>query len=127
MCHFLHGATTPVWMSVGVALTPPVSSEGELAIGVAGEVSRVLVRAVVDRFGVEDVEMMLSELGGSLLLAPLLEVLPSLTQYRTPFWRTQPEGLSLLYDREGFNFVKSSTFTADVFVSYVLFVVIRVN
>ena len=114
-------------MSVGVALTPPVSSEGELAIGVAGEVSRVLVRAVVDRFGVEDVEMMLSELGGSLLLAPLLEVLPSLTQYRTPFWRTQPEGLSLLYDREGFNFVKSSTFTADVFVSYVLFVVIRVN
>lgn len=75
-----------------------------------------MVRAVVYRFGVEAVEMMLLELGG-LLLAPLSEVLPSLTQYRTPSSRTQSEGLSLLYDREGFNLVKSSTFTADVFVS----------
>ena len=82
-------------MSVSVALIPPVSSEGEFANGVAGEVFRVLVRAVVDTFGIEDVEMMPSELGG-LLLAPLLEILLSLTQYRKPFLRTQSEGLSLL-------------------------------
>ena len=78
-------------VGVSVVLTSPVSV-GRLAIGVAGEVFRVLVRA---RFGVEDVEMMLSELGG-LFLASLLGVWPSRTQYRNPFLRTQSEGLSLL-------------------------------
>ena len=88
MCHFLHCVTTPVWVGVGVALIPPVTSEGKLTTGVAGDVLRVVVRAVVDRVGVEDVETMLLELGG-FLLARLLEVLPSLTQYRNPFLRTQ--------------------------------------
>lgn len=110
---------------MGVALIPPVS-EGELATGVAGKFFRVVVMAVVDRFGVEAVELMIPELGGS-LLAPPLEVLPSLTQYRTPFFKTQSEGFSLLYDREGFNLVKSSTCTADAVFSYVLSALIRAD
>lgn len=107
-----------------VALIPSVS-EGELATGVADCV-RPMVMAVVERLGAGAVELMLLELG-ELLLAPPLEVLPSLTQYRTPFFRTQSEGLSLLYDREGFIFVKSSTFTADAVLSYVLSAMIRVD
>ena len=105
-------------MGVGVALIPSVS-EGELATGVAENCVRAMVMAVVDRFGVGAVELMVLELGGY-LLALLLEALPSLTQYRTPFLRTQSEGLSLLYDREGFSLVKSSTFTADAVLSYIL-------
>ena len=90
----MHFVTTPVWIGVGVGLIPLVSV-GRLATGVAGEVVRVLVRAVVDKLGVGDVEMMLSEVGG-VLLAPLLGVWLSLTQYRNPFLRAQSEGLSLL-------------------------------
>ena len=118
MYHFLHCATTPVWIGVGVALIPSVS-EGELATGVVENCVRAMVIAVEDRLDVGAVELMLSELGG-LLLALLLEVLPSLTQYRKPFLRTQSEGLSLLYDRDGFSLVKSSTFTTDAVLSYVL-------
>ena len=118
MCHFLHCVTTPVCRGVGVALTPSVS-EGEPATGVAENCFRAMVMAVVDGFVVGAIEMVLLELGG-LLVVPFLEVLPSLTQYRKPFFRTQSEGLSLLYDRDGFNLVKSSTLTADAVLSYVL-------
>ena len=112
-------------MGVGVALIPLVS-EGELATGAAETCVRAMVVAVVDRFGVGAVELMLLELGG-LVLVLLLEVLRSLTQYRKPFFSTQSEGLSLLYDREGFNLVKSSTFTADAVISYFLSTVMRVD
>ena len=125
MCHFLHCVTTPVWMGVGVALIPSVS-EGELATGVAENCVRAMVLAVVDWLGAGGIDPMLLELGG-LLLAPSLEELPSLTQYRIPFFRTQSEGLSLLYDREGFSFVKSSTFTADAVLSNDLSAVMRVD
>lgn len=105
-------------MGVGVALIPSVF-EGELATDVAEKCVRAMVMPVVDGFGVGAVEMVLLELE-RLLVVPSLEALPSLTQYRKPFFRTQSEGLSLLYDREGFILVKSSTFTADAVISYFL-------
>jgi len=110
---------------VGVAPTPSVF-EGEPATGVAVTFVGVVFTSVVGRLGVGAVELVSSELGGSLLALPL-EPLPSLTQYRTPFFRTQSEGLSLMYDSEGFSLVKSSTFTAGATLSHVLSAVTRVD
>lgn len=125
MCHFLHCVTTPVWTGVGVAPTSSVF-EGETATGVAVTFVRVVFTAVVDGLGVGAVKKITSELGGW-LLPPPLELLPSRTQYRKPFFRTQSEGLSLVYDSEGFNLVKSSTFTAGATLSHVLSAVTRVD